>query len=66
MVQAIRVDNRDLGVGKMFAAMLEEWLNGPIDLDDLVTALRSEPVGRGDMAEILQKKITSGEIKQPQ
>ena len=38
-------------------------MNGPVDLDDLVTALRSEPVGRGDM---VRKKITSGEIKQPQ
>ena len=60
--QAIKADEN--GVDRRFTVMLEAWLkeSRPINLDMLVEALQSKPVGRGDMAETLKEKITNGEI----
>ncbi len=39
------------------------WVQGSPDLNNMVTALRSEPVAREDLAKKLEKMIAEGKIK---
>ena len=61
-MQAIDKEHRGK-VEPCFTALLNEWLQGDPQMEDLIKSLRGPIVGRTDLAEELEEKIENGEIK---